>query len=1099
MAEQPLGSAPPPKLDAGQLHQKAIKLEQERAEFQHRKQQLEQEFNQKRAKFKELYLSKEEELKRQGAALESSREEMGRLQGQLAKAQAEMENIKAVATVSESTKQEAIDQVRRQGQEEVASLQAIMKETVREYELQFHHRLEQERAQWGQYREAVEREMAELRRRLSQGQEEENLENDMKKEVAALLQKQAVCMVHPLHLEDWFYSMPKQDGGLRPILNLRGMRFEKLTMQQLLQSFRPGDWFTTGDLKEAYFHIPIKTAALKYLQFAFGGTAYERVLPFGLSLAPHVFSKRRKAILALLRDKEFTTTWQCLEVGVMAGCTISPLAFTMAMEVIIRVSKWVVGEHLAFGMRLPLIRSCSMTNRLPPISAIYDTRRSAFISPGEQPPRKVIETKTHLGQLEAAGDWKMPGDVGQQLIFPPESATTNLRPDIVLWSGSAGLVHLAQEDAEKLRSVVMPMESEIAALKAKLTEAEDRVKELEASKVKELNHVLEAEKSCRTDLEMYVAVLNTQKSVLQEDSEKLRKELHEGVKELNHVLEAEKSCRTDLEMYVAVLNTQKSVLQEDSEKLRKELHEVCHLLELERQQHNQLKHTWQRANDQFLESQRLLMRDMQRIESVLSSEQLRQVEEIKKRDQHCLQANPDWLKARQSVGEAAAWKEAIEGMGTISPSSAAEHTLRNTLLLLCQYDCTFLIIPELLPCCGSGVLSVQALLMQSREQVAEELARLQRDNESLQGKHRLHLTLQQQENFTMPTAAEELQALVLRYREDMVCMRTEADHLEEKLKAEILFLKEQIQAEQCLKENLEETLQLEIDSCKEEIASFSSLKTELERVKSEKEQLQSSLAEKTQQLESLHGLNSSLEEQLRKETSTKARVCDGDRALLLDSPITPEHTFGPAVDEILQHSHCAWESTKELVRLFPKRPLQVHKPAANLRPRPQQLQRMADGCYSTASGGFHNAASRRGEDLRLSHKPGNGPRAFLPQAQGSFSGNHLEYWHQCTMDICVLSTTSLEGQVYEEKDKAQRLQMELDVSEQVQRDFVKLSQTLQGRFQKPVDGQRLKPDVSLTDNKLSVTGSQKHSLSLTRASECDFSVPFDYVLKGTGN
>lgn len=47
--------------------------------------------------------------------------------------------------------------------------------------------------------------------------------------------------------------------------------------------------------------------------------------------------------------------------------------------------------------------------------------------------------------------------------------------------------------------------------------------------VKELNHVLEAEKSCRTDLEMYVAVLNTQKSVLQEDAEKLRKELHDGI------------------------------------------------------------------------------------------------------------------------------------------------------------------------------------------------------------------------------------------------------------------------------------------------------------------------------------------------------------------------------------------------------------------------------------------------------------------------------------------------------------------------------------------------------------------------------------------
>lgn len=54
-------------------------------------------------------------------------------------------------------------------------------ETVREYEGQFHHRLEQERSQWNQYRENVEREIAELRRRLSEGQEEENLENEMKK------------------------------------------------------------------------------------------------------------------------------------------------------------------------------------------------------------------------------------------------------------------------------------------------------------------------------------------------------------------------------------------------------------------------------------------------------------------------------------------------------------------------------------------------------------------------------------------------------------------------------------------------------------------------------------------------------------------------------------------------------------------------------------------------------------------------------------------------------------------------------------------------------------------------------------------------------
>ncbi|XP_029375253.1 rab GTPase-binding effector protein 1 isoform X4 [Echeneis naucrates] len=786
MAEEASGSPQPSQHDGRSL-------EQERADFIKLKQQLEAEFNQKRAKFKELYMTKEVEFKRQAVALEGAQAELSSVQTELAQARAEIETIKEVATVSENTKQEAIDQVRSQWQEEVASLQAIMKETVCEYEVQFHQRLEQERAQWNQYREAMERELGDLRRRLTEGQEEENLEDEMKK---------------------------------------------------------------------------------------------------------------------------------------------------------------------------------------------------------------------------------------------------------------------AQEDAEKLRSVVMPMEHEIAALKAKLTAAEDRVKELEASKVKELNHVLEAEKS----------------------------------------------CRTDLEMYVAVLNTQKSVLQEDAEKLRKELHEVCHKLELERQQHNQLKHTWQRANDQFLESQRLLMRDMQRIESVLSSEQLRQVEEMKKKDQeedekerlsqvkelqeedggdntepledlllgmsveephtnhsahgsmHSLDTDvvaggpmdpyKDNLRRVQSTDSLGSSLSAQLGLGgqnhkaksashldesdfgplvgadcggtdssfgETSSISSIKLTASHFLLTKDQEKAIKAMTPEqeetasllssishapdtaYLPPAGYRLVSdsewnllqqevknagrklgrrcdmcsnyekqLQAIqgqeaetrdqvkklqvmlrqandqlertmtekqnledsvkaanegtaakvsslmqrvqesetllstlqqafsdakrstqeqmvvLVRSREQVADELSRLQRDNESLQGKHRLHVELQQQEDFQMPNTVQELQGVVVRLREDMVSLRTSADHMEEKLKAKILFLKEQIQAEQCLKENLEDTLQLEIEGCKEEIdileASFSSLKTELERIKTEKEQLERSLAEKTEALESIQGPRIILEQQLKELTTAKSAL-----------------------------------------------------------------------------------------------------------------------------------------------------------------------------------------------------------------------------------
>lgn len=62
-----------------------------------------------------------------GAKAEAESAELDRLRVELAGALAEMETMKAVAEVSESTKAEAVAAVQRQCQEEVASLQAILK------------------------------------------------------------------------------------------------------------------------------------------------------------------------------------------------------------------------------------------------------------------------------------------------------------------------------------------------------------------------------------------------------------------------------------------------------------------------------------------------------------------------------------------------------------------------------------------------------------------------------------------------------------------------------------------------------------------------------------------------------------------------------------------------------------------------------------------------------------------------------------------------------------------------------------------------------------------------------------------------------------
>src|SRR4029434_8939827 len=135
----------------------------------------------------------------------------------------------------------------------------------------------------------------------------------LREEIVSLLKKEAISIVPPEKEASGFYSryflVPKKDGNYRPILDLRvlnkallPLRLRMLTPRTLVQFIRPNDWFVKIDLKDAYFHIPIHHRHRRYLRFAFGGIAYQfNALPFGLSLAPRVFTKCVKAAIAPLR------------------------------------------------------------------------------------------------------------------------------------------------------------------------------------------------------------------------------------------------------------------------------------------------------------------------------------------------------------------------------------------------------------------------------------------------------------------------------------------------------------------------------------------------------------------------------------------------------------------------------------------------------------------------------------------------------------------------------------------------------------------------------------------------------------------------------
>ena len=66
----------------------------------------------------------------------------------------------------------------------------------------------------------------------------------------------------------------------------------------------PPAWVTSIDLQDAYFHVPIKPTLHKYLAFLHEGNLFFfRALPFGLNVAPYIFSRILRYPLGLLHQQ----------------------------------------------------------------------------------------------------------------------------------------------------------------------------------------------------------------------------------------------------------------------------------------------------------------------------------------------------------------------------------------------------------------------------------------------------------------------------------------------------------------------------------------------------------------------------------------------------------------------------------------------------------------------------------------------------------------------------------------------------------------------------------------------------------------------------
>lgn len=105
------------------------------------------------------------------------------------------------------------------------------------------------------------------------------------------------------------FTVPKKDTGkTRLVMDLSALnkfltplRFKMVSVAQVRSVLREGVWLASLDLQDAYWHVPIHPRFRRFLAFQVGRETYQFTrLPFGLSLAPRVFTKLVRVVGARL-------------------------------------------------------------------------------------------------------------------------------------------------------------------------------------------------------------------------------------------------------------------------------------------------------------------------------------------------------------------------------------------------------------------------------------------------------------------------------------------------------------------------------------------------------------------------------------------------------------------------------------------------------------------------------------------------------------------------------------------------------------------------------------------------------------------------------
>lgn len=160
--------------------------------------------------------------------------------------------------------------------------------------------------------------------------------------------------------------VPKKNGKLRMVLNLKRLnqqviapRFRYENLSTLHETLQPGDWCTSLDLRNGFFHIPVHPNSRGYLGFEWDGNWYQyKVLPFGLAASPWAFTKTMREVVKYIRST-------------MGGRVTSYVDDWLLLAATKEESSWLTAQVLQLFSRLQLQVNQEKSSQSPSQTVSY--------------------------------------------------------------------------------------------------------------------------------------------------------------------------------------------------------------------------------------------------------------------------------------------------------------------------------------------------------------------------------------------------------------------------------------------------------------------------------------------------------------------------------------------------------------------------------------------------------------------------------------------------------------------------------------------------------------------------------------------------------